>query len=434
MCRIKIKNFGPISTGFEENGGWMEISKVTILIGDQGVGKSTIAKLVSIFLWLEKSVVRGSIQIEQLNMNIFKTLCLQQEISEYFGNGAQLSFEGDVCRFYCDEEKNLFSGSCDWERLSEYVLPQIQYMSAARNLLTILYNISLQSVVDKEGNFLDLSSNIPFMVKDLSKVYLKALAEIAKDGFLLPINETSVFFQNHNAFIRTRGKDISIAASSSGVQSVTPLSLVSCYLSREVQKDMFEKIQTIDNNLKLYIEKELSAEDEELTAEFRQLYSFGSGILIKNSKKLRSKLKRFIPSCFINIVEEPEQNLYPTSQHKIINQLLGINNSVNENRLIITTHSPYILNYVMLAIKAASIVERLGDNKEAKIKVFDIVPQDAITPLQNVIIYAIDDNGSVKKLEEVLGLPTNENYLNDELGKNNTMFSELLEIEELCVE
>ena len=145
-------------------------------------------------------------------------------------------------------------------------------------------------------------------------------------------------------------------------------------------------------------------------------------------------MKRFIPSCFINIVEEPEQNLYPTSQHKIINQLLGINNSVNENRLIITTHSPYILNYVMLAIKAASIVERLGDNKEAKIKVFDVVPQDAITPLQNVIIYAIDDNGSIKKLEEVLGLPTNENYLNDELGKNNTMFSELLEIEELCVE
>ena len=49
MSRIKIKNFGPIREGFLENEGWMDVKKVTVLIGDQGTGKSTVAKLISIF-------------------------------------------------------------------------------------------------------------------------------------------------------------------------------------------------------------------------------------------------------------------------------------------------------------------------------------------------------------------------------------------------
>ena len=58
---------------------------------------------------------------------------------------------------------------------------------------------------------------------------------------------------------------------------------------------------------------------------------------------LDEKLKKFIPSFFINVVEEPEQNLFPSSQRSILNSLLEFNNSVAENQLIITTHSPYIL-------------------------------------------------------------------------------------------
>ncbi|MBO4372301.1 MAG: AAA family ATPase, partial [Bacteroidales bacterium] len=53
----------------------------------------------------------------------------------------------------------------------------------------------------------------------------------------------------------------------------------------------------------------------------------------------------------LNIIEEPEQNLFPSSQRKMLNALLEFNNSVEENQLIITTHSPYIINYLMLAIK-----------------------------------------------------------------------------------
>jgi hypothetical protein len=32
MTRLKIKNFGPIQLGCQENGGWIEVKKITVFI------------------------------------------------------------------------------------------------------------------------------------------------------------------------------------------------------------------------------------------------------------------------------------------------------------------------------------------------------------------------------------------------------------------
>ena len=49
MSKIRIKNFGPVKEGYLEEDGWMDIKKVTVFIGNQGSGKSTVAKLISTF-------------------------------------------------------------------------------------------------------------------------------------------------------------------------------------------------------------------------------------------------------------------------------------------------------------------------------------------------------------------------------------------------
>ena len=435
MSRIKVKNFGPIREGFVENDGWLDIKKVTVLIGNQGSGKSTVAKLISVFSWLEKNIVRKSITTEQLNVAVFKNLCRQQEIIEYFSRDTLLIYEGGAYEFKYDEKTQFFEAKINANNYRNYVLPKIQYVSAARNLLTILYNISFKNIVDKDGNVIDLASNIPIMVKELNKEYINALMEFANEGFALPINDTSVYFKEHRTFVKTGDKPISMSAASSGVQSITPLLLVSHYLSENVQGDIFDKIQNIDDNLKSKIENELLKEDEELTDKFKQIYSFGKGILPINDDALMLKeiLKQFIPSSFINIVEEPEQNLFPNSQRNVVNTLLKYNNNVSDNKLIITTHSPYVINYLMLSIKASEIEQRCGDNKEIKSRLYEIVPEKASTPLQDVAIYELDENtGTISKLKESFGLPSNENYLNDELGESNVLFSKLLEIENLC--
>lgn len=49
--RLIVKSFGPVKE--------LDITfrKVTVFIGDQGTGKSCIAKLFSLFKWLEKELL-----------------------------------------------------------------------------------------------------------------------------------------------------------------------------------------------------------------------------------------------------------------------------------------------------------------------------------------------------------------------------------------
>lgn len=360
MSRIKIKNFGPIREGYTENEGWMNINKVTVFTGDQGSGKSTVAKLISLFFWIEKNIVRNTISADQLNVNIFKNLCNQQEIFEYFSEDTFISFEGDAFNFIYDNKTSSLKVTAN-DGCENYILPKIQYVSAARNLLTILYNISGQ-IIDKYNNIVDLSSNIPFMVRVLNIEYRKALEVFAKNGFSLPINDTNVYYQNHNTYITTKGKRISMSAASSGIQSITPLLIVSHYLMNEVRNDIYEKVQTLDNNLKKKIENDFAKENASLLEKFTQVCLFGKGILknIEDEILLDEKLKKYIPSSFINIVEEPEQNLFPISQQKVINTLLEYNNAKRENKLIISTHSPYILSTLNNSILAEDVFNKTG--------------------------------------------------------------------------
>lgn len=394
MSRIKIKNFGPIQDGFLENEGWLDVKKVTVLIGDQGTGKSTMAKLISVFTWLEKYIVRKSITTEQLNVEVFKNLCRRQEISEYFSYETLLEYEGDAYKFEYNEKIQSFIVRLNDNNYVNYVLPKIQYVSAARNLLTILYNISFKNIVDKDGNVIDMASNIPIMVKELNEEYINALLEFANEGFALPIKDTVVFFQERRTFIKKGNKPISMSAASSGVQSITPLLLVSHSLSEKVRGDIFDKIQNIDNNLKCRIEEDLSKISGDLSDKFKQLYSFGKGILSIDDdvSLLKNKLKKFIPSSFINIVEEPEQNLFPNSQQKLINSLIEYNNSTDGNRLIISTHSPYILSSLNNSILAGEVFEKTGKSIDAYGKENRVAFADVSAyQLDNGRIYDIKD-------------------------------------------
>ena len=433
MSRIKIKNFGPIREGFVGNDGWMDINKITVFIGDQGSGKSTVAKLISIFSWLEKNLYRGDVSVGQINnIMVIKMLCKQQELEEYFSGDTLLNFEGDVYSFICDAKNDLFKGWKNQHQGSSYVLPKIQYVSAARNLLTILYSIPTQNIVDKDGNIIERSS-IPFMVRDLNKEYLRALAELAKNGFSLPLDETSVYYQDHRTFVKTKSKDISMSAASSGIQSITPLLLVSHFLSNEVTTDILDKVQDIDDNRKKQIGINLAKENISIAEKYRQLSNFGKGVLTKEDEiLLTGKLKQYIPSSFINIVEEPEQNLFPTSQQRVINSLLEYNNAIDRNKLIVTTHSPYIIGYITLAIKANELYQKAPNDKVIS-QINEIVPRKSAVSHQDVVIYELDENdGSIKMLGSEGGIPDDNNYLDNALGQMNEMFSNLLDIEDLC--
>ena len=68
MARLKIKNFGPIEENISADGtladdGFftVEFPSVTVFIGRQASGKSTLAKLYSTLAWLDKTLTRQSV-------------------------------------------------------------------------------------------------------------------------------------------------------------------------------------------------------------------------------------------------------------------------------------------------------------------------------------------------------------------------------------
>ena len=140
--------------------------------------------------------------------------------------------------------------------------------------------------------------------------------------------------------------------------------------------------------------------------------------------------QRYENVCLWNIVEEMEQNLYPSSQMAVLLSLLAIFNQVDGNELILTTHSPYILDYVTLAAKAGMMKESFG-NDEAKLsRLNNIIPLESVIYPGTYIIYQITDNGMVEPLALPSGLPEDNNYLNALLEETNSTFNDLLDLED----
>lgn len=72
---------------------------------------------------------------------------------------------------------------------------------------------------------------------------------------------------------------------------------------------------------------------------------------------------KFNKTAFVNIVEEPEQNLFPTSQWEMLKSLLKYNSMNKGNKLIMTTHSPYIVNYLSIAIQGEYLEQKIKNQK-----------------------------------------------------------------------
>jgi predicted ATP-binding protein involved in virulence len=133
--------------------------------------------------------------------------------------------------------------------------------------------------------------------------------------------------------------------------------------------------------------------------------------------------------AFINIVEEPEQNLFPSSQKSMLESLLEFNNMNEGNKLIMTTHSPYLINYLTLTVKAETVKLKLN-SQNSLAKLAKIVPLQSTIKSDDLVIYELNEiDGTIKKLEDYNGLPSDENYLNNGLEDSNELFAQLQELE-----
>ncbi|GAB6975121.1 AAA family ATPase [Prevotella falsenii] len=408
MSRIKIKNFGPLAISTNGNDGWLEIKKVTVFVGNQGSGKSTIAKLISTCVWIEKVLTRGDFKEKEFTASKFRNkYCGYHRVSSYFKKDrTEIYYEGDSYNFTYTKEGE-FNIEKNTNALKSYSLPQIMYVPAERNFISIVNNPSL-------------IKELPYSLLTFLSEYDKAKS-IIKGNFDLPINSASLEYNKTNDTVSVKGGDykVKLQEASSGFQSIVPLYLVSDFLSKSVRNQAVQSHKMSTDEAKRF-EEEVSRiwSDEHFTDEQRRI-------------ALSALSSKFNKSAFINIVEEPEQNLFPKSQSLLLQSLLRFNNSLPANKLIITTHSPYLINDLTVAIKAGLLQTEKEINDETKERIDAVYPLSSSLVPNDVAVYEHNEpEACFSLLGNYKGIPSDENFLNVQLEDSNSRFADLLEIEQ----
>jgi len=397
MCKIRIKNFGPIKGGYGLDDGWMDIAKVTLFCGPQGSGKSSATKLISLLSWLEKSVYRNpELRIDR---DVFVQALEWQNISSYVNSDTEIEYRGNLLRF--SYMKGAVSAECAYDERTPYVVPKISYMPAERNFASIVSNANQVA-------------GLPRPLVDMLVEFDHAKKFYAS-GFRLPANGFMFTFDKDPWIVNGDGPNANktrLEEASSGLQSMVPMLLVSEYLASHLAKDVDAR------SMGLFYDSGTAEKQERINTYKRELMSREN--LTADQKQGRLELFFAPGRRFLNIVEEPEQNLYPETQRDVVNALVAIANSKAENGLIMSTHSPYVVNQLVTASLAASL--------RSSASLGELFPAASAVPQSEMRLFELDGDGRIRQLDAPNGVFDDRNVLNGALREWNELFDRLLSL------
>jgi predicted ATPase len=398
---LDIKSFGPLKEAH------IVFNRITAFIGEQGTGKSSIAKIYSLFCWLEKALSRHQFSITYLQQysRFRKNFCSYNNLTALFHEDTYLHYVGLVYDFeYQDGHlsitplKNSHVGNA-----------KVMYVPAERTIL---------GCVDHTSKL----KGIPAPLTTFAEEFDTAKAMLRT--YRLPFDDVKLTYDKLNDIPWIQGKSFKVRLSeaSSGYQSASSLLMVSKYLSSFV----------LDSKQKSSLDM---ADQKKMQKEVENIMSSHYSDTVKEAM-LHQLSNQFAYTHFVNVVEEMELNLFPTSQEKVLYELLADTNSGQDNRLVLTTHSPYVINYLTLAVKAKLVYDKVANadvewvaTGNVKHAISAIVPKESFVDPSSLVIYQIAE-GRASKLDTYDGLPTDANALNEQLMVTNDHFDGLLDIEE----
>ena len=389
MSNIIIRNFGAI----KELSTPIEIKKVTFFIGNQGSGKSTVAKLIATFMWIEKALFKESYNPQWFEKNnTFRDLFLSyHRLENYLKENTYIQYIGSAFSI------TYTKGQLSFEKKEmAYALPQLMYVPSERNFISYMKSIRELKVASAALN-------------DFLAAYTYAKEKMTE--IPLPINESYLLYDKDRDILYVKGEDykVQLSEASSGFQSLVPLFLVSDYLVNSIRN----KTEPMSIEERKQFEKQI-----------KEIYANPYFTEEQRRSAANALSEKFNKTSFVNIVEEPEQNLFPTSQRDMLYSLLKINNEITANKLIITTHSPYLVNYVSVSVEAGKLKQGIIAEKGGQLS--EIVPINA----DDLAIYQLkEEDGTIELLDSYEGIPSDENFLNNEIGRTNELFADLLDLQ-----
>lgn len=325
---LKIQNFGPIN-----HVELKDIKQLLILVGESASGKSTILKVLSMCRWIFKQQnIRCYLHSAGIARSPFS-----HSVNTYLESSGLLDSmkPNTFIHFKRDDVDITIRAKDPFTPNTPATLEVTEPLQDEWSLEKICF------ITEKRNNLPDLLANRA--KEKFAGYYLRELYEeftvakkhiqemnIASVDVRLRLNKNKGFeswmIESDNDELQHYS--IHLEDASSGIQSSAALEMLLAYYTKHFD------IESSMNNAVL---KYLAGEDD--LKYFRPIQNVGDA-----HKK-----------CVDIHIEEPEMCLYPSNQINLMNTLLA-STLMDEHsyvvRTAITTHSPYLLNYLNLLFKA----------------------------------------------------------------------------------
>ena len=338
--KLVVRNFGPIKNLD------IEFRRLTLFIGDQGSGKSTLSKLLTICRdynwWL--------LMLENADDEDVKKPFYDFGINEYFMDDTYICYT--MTGFSIKYENGLFSidssymGAKEIRRYFQYLnkrygsgqdaeMGEAQAKELEPYARAVLYILAERNLVGNLSESLAsmLTAQVPLPKPLMEYMSMFERAKKEYPSYNIPFFNVKFVKKNGKERIELVGKDkdLPLSACSSGLQSAIPMLMVIDYA---LKTDSFNSF----------------------------------------------------------VIEEPEQNLFPQNQFEMLSFVTSrLWHPRQRRQFIITTHSPYLLsslNVLMLAYK----LHHIEEVREEAEKI--IVPGYTVNP-DDVSVFALDPDSDV---------------------------------------
>ena len=434
-AKLIVKNFGPLKD-IE-----IEVREMVTFIGAQASGKSTLAKLISIFE--DESFRRDDAVSFEEELKKYKIFSYLKENTYISYNNSKSSL--NYYAFKYENEKHLKYNSLYW-------LDSFKKNNDSADLfaLKIVLNIELDTLIfkypkriEKFVNFFKNNFNVKELVSYLHLSRFKknhvnideifqilGIKQIITNYFSFYEDVIKIFpevYTCDSLYIPAERNFLHIIAENTlglinnNVQIPKHLLNSGQDYEKALQKIKKLPLSIIDKKIKYQREGKTSYiyhnENEKV-----DLLESASGLqsivpvllLVEYAKSLRDKYN------FNFVVEEPELNLYPMAQHELIKYLVA-NCLEDRKNLILTTHSPFVLaslNNLLLAFDK-------GQTKSKEVS--KIIKKESWLNPKNFIAYQLKNGKAFKIMDDKLG-QIKENMIDSVSDSFSDEFSKLLDL------
>lgn len=315
---LVIRHFGPI-----RDVELPDIGSFLFLIGESGSGKSTILKVLAMMrhiykqLTLRSYLKTGNVTPKSIVFSADEYL-RNGGMNDYVTENTEIIYAKGNCTFSFTP-KNGLQGTKKLISPESLSLEKISFLSDKRGAIaSLLANNSDGAALgfyfqETFKDFKEATENIQSI--EIPFLNIRYYEEKAKNGV------RQFFVGSPNSSYGIHFED-----ASSGMQTMTPLTLIAEYFTRN-----FDIVRSTNRAI------------VDLLGKSDSLASF------KHDMNIGDITNRSIHL----FIEEPELSLFPKAQRSSINMLVRkCNNAQTRTTLSVATHSPYIINHLNLLMKA----------------------------------------------------------------------------------